>query len=130
MEIIENKGFNPFRKLKVKIVDLLREMCFRFRNFLNRHTKDMCFSKRELEEIKKRVERTKESEVKFDKFTKVVPDIYALVGRLKDDITKLEKEKEFCLVGIRDIYIADVKGDIKLKEELFAKFGLPFSIEQ
>ncbi len=130
MREIENKRFNPFKKLKAKIVNIMSEMCFRFRNFLNEHTKDMCFSKRELEEIKKRVERTKESEVKFDKFVEVVPDIYSLVDRLKNDIIRLEKEKEFCLVGIRDIYISDVNRDYKLKKELFAKFGLPFSLEQ
>ena len=125
-----NKRFNPFKKLKAKIVNIMSEMCFRFRNFLNEHTKDMCFSKKELNEIKKRVERTKESEVKFDKFSKVAPDIYNLIHRLKDDVQRLEKEKEFCLIGIRDIYIADLKCDYKLKKELFEKFGLPFSLEQ
>ena len=130
MREIENKGFNPFKKLKAKIVDILRDMCFRFKNFLDRYTKDMCFSKRELEDIKRRVERTKEGEVKFDKFVEIVPDIYSLVDRLKSDIIRLEKEKEFCVVGIRDIYIADVNGNEILKEELFAKFGLPFSLEK
>jgi len=130
MKRIEKKSLNSFVLLKRKISEFKREMCFRFRNFLNKYTKDMCFSKDELEQINERVEKTKESEKKFDYFEEnLAPKIVKFIENLKSENEQLKLEKEFCLNGIREIYLADVAENKELKKELFGKFGLPFVLD-
>lgn len=126
MKEIEKKSIGMLGKLKSKIIEFLRDKCFRFRNFLNKHSKDMCFSKKEIEEIKERVEKTKESEVKFDEFSQVAPAIYEFIEVLKSDVDRLEKEKQFCIQGIKEIYLADIENNDDKKSQIFARFGLPF----
>jgi len=127
-ELSENRE-NMFAKLKRKIYEKRRDICFTLRNFIYAKTKDMCFEKCEMEEIEKRVERTKESERKFDEFSQIAPDILMTIERLKNDVKLLSLEKEFCMNGIRDIYIAYEKNNTRELEILFAKFGLPWILE-
>ena len=130
MKRIEKKSLNSFVLLKRKISEFKREMCFRFKNFLNEHTRDMCFNKDELEQINERVEKTKESEKKFDYFEEnLAPNIVKFIENLKSENEQLKLEKEFCLNGIREIYLADVAENKELKKELFGKFGLPFVLD-
>lgn len=129
MKKIEKKKENLIYKLKVKIIDFRREMCFRIKNFINKHTKEMCFSKEELNNIKERVETTKNKEKKFNEFSEVAPDILNLIESLKADNLRLKTEKEFCMNGIKELYFADINNDIELKKKLFGKFGLPFVLE-
>ncbi len=126
MSDIEHKGKKRRFKLKWICGEFLRDKCFRFKNFLERYTKDMCFSKEDLRKINERVETTKHKEKKFEEFEVAAPIIFEGIEEMKERIEVLEKEKEFCMNGIRDIYIADANGDEKLKEILFGKFGLPF----
>lgn len=129
MKQIEKKSLNPFILLKRKFVEFRSEMCFKLRNFLVSITKDMCFSKRELEEIKERVETTKSKEVKFNEFSEIAPEILNLIENLRGDVERLKLEKEFCMSGIQEIYLADVNGNEELKKMLFGKFGLPYILE-
>ena len=119
MREIEEKSSNPFVFLKRKIVNFRREICFRVKNFLHEYTKDMCFYEEEIESINERVETTKRKEKKFDEFSEIAPDILIM-------IEKLRAEKEFCMNGIKELYIADRNGDEELKEMIFGKFGLPY----
>jgi hypothetical protein len=89
-------------------------------------TKNMCLKKEEILEIKARVELTKNSEKKYNEWERVAPAIGEHIFYLKSEVERLEKEKEYCLVGVREIYLADVANDAELKKILFSKFGLPF----
>ena len=129
MREIGNKKKNMFSKLRRSFYDFRRDKCFRLRNFLVGITKNMCFEKREIEEIKDRVEVTKKKERKFDEFSGIAPEILRLIEGLKNDNDILKKEKEFCMNGIRDIYIAYSKNNIRELELIFGKFGLPFILE-
>ena len=126
MKQIEKKSSNLLFKLKMKIVEFRREICFRFKNFLHERTKDMCFNRDEIESINERVNTTKNKEKKFDEFSEIAPEILNLIENLRGDIEKLKAEKEFCMNGIKELYIADRNGDIELKKILFGKFGLPY----
>jgi archaellum component FlaC len=126
MKQIEKKSPNVVLKLKAKIVEFRREICFRFKNFLHEKTKDMCFNKEELNSINERVKTTKNKERKFDEFSEIAPEILNLIENLRGDIEKLKAEKEFCMNGIQELYIADRNGDVELKKILFGKFGLPY----
>ena len=119
MKQIEKKSLNPFVLLKRKFVEFKREICFRIKNFLHKHTKDMCFYKEEIESINERVETTKRKEKKFNEFSEIAPEILNLIEKLK-------AEKEFCMNGIKELYIADRNGDVELKKMIFGKFGLPY----
>lgn len=126
MKQIEKKSSNLLFKLKMKIVEFRREICFRFKNFLHERTKDMCFNRDEIESINERVNTTKNKEKKFDEFSEIAPEILNLIENLRGDIEKLKAEKEFCMNGIKELYIADRNGDVELKKILFGKFGLPY----
>jgi len=126
MKQIEENSPNVILKLKMKIVELRREICFRFKNFLHERTKDMCFTQDEIESINERVNTTKNKEKKFDEFSEIAPEILNLIENLRGDIEKLKAEKEFCMNGIKELYIADRNGDVELKKILFGKFGLPY----
>ena len=89
----------------------------------------MCFNKDELESINERVETTKSKERKFNEFSEIAPEILNLIENLRGDIEKLKAEKEFCMNGIRELYIADRNSDIELKKILFGRFGLPYVLE-
>lgn len=123
MKHIEKKSLNPFVLLKRKFVEFRREMCFRFKNFLNKYTRDMCFYKKEIEQINERVETTKSKERKFNEFSEIAPEILNLIERLR-------AEKEFCMNGIKELYIADRNGDVELKKMIFGKFGLPYVLKK
>lgn len=129
MERLSKKRTNMTFRFKLCVYDFLRDKCFRFRNFLNSKTKNMCFTKEELEEINNRVRKTKQSEKKFDEFSAIAPDVLRMIEQLRNKVDILEEEKQFCMTGIRDIYIADVNGNTREKEILFAKFGLPFVLQ-
>jgi hypothetical protein len=131
MKRIEKKSLNPFVLLKRKISEFKREMCFRFKNFLNEHTRDMCFNRDELEQINERVEKTKTSEKKFDYFEEnLAPKIAEFIENIQGENIQLRAEKEFCMNGIKELYIADKNGDVELKKMLFGKFGLPYVLNE
>lgn len=119
MKQVETKSPNIILKLKAKIVQFRREICFRIKSFLHEISKDMCFNKDELESINERVKTTKNKEKKFNEFNEIAPEILKLIEKLK-------AEKEFCMNGITELYIADKNSDIELKKILFSKFGLPY----
>jgi len=123
MKQIEEKSLNPFILLKRKFVEFKREICFRIKNFLHKYTKDMCFYKEEIESINERVETTKRKEKKFNEFSEIAPEILNLIEKLK-------AEKEFCMNGIKELYIADRNGDVELKKMIFGKFGLPYILRE
>ena len=108
---------------------LYRGKCFCVRNFIYAVTKDMCMSEEELTDIKARVHVTKESELKFNEWERVAPTIREGIEFLKSEAERLTQEKQFCMEGIREIYLADLAGNEDLKAELFARFGLPFIFE-
>ena len=72
---------------------------------------------------------TKKSKEKYNEWEGVAPKIKEYILWLNEEVNRLEKEKEFCLDGIRDIYLADLANDVALKEILFARFGLPFVLK-
>ena len=122
MQQIEKKrGFcNPWRQFKA----WKRGKCFCIKNFIYRLTKDMCFTKMEINDINRRVEMTKKSEEKFNEWERVAPTIKEFIEQLKKEVGKLESEKAFCLEAIRDLYLADLRGDIEIKQAIFAHFGV------
>lgn len=130
MKEIEEKSKNPFNLLKRKFVEFRREMCFRFKNFLNEHTRDMCFVEEEIESINERVETTKNKEVKFNQFSEIAPDILNLINDLRGENERLRAEKKFCMDGIRELYFADRDGNVELKKMIFGRFGLPFILDK
>lgn len=129
MQEIENKKRSFIGKIVTDFRAWRREKCFCFRNIIYKLTKNMCFEKEELEEIEERVKVTKESEEKFNKWEGIMPKVKEHILALEERANALEKEKMFCLNGIREIYIADVQNDSARKRELFAQFGLPFVLE-
>ena len=84
----------------------------------------MCFTKMEIDDINRRVETTKKSEEKFNEWERVAPTIKDFIEQLKSEVGKLENEKAFCVEAIRDLYLADLRGDTKMKQVIFAHFGV------
>lgn len=129
MHEIENKRVSFIGKILADFRAWRREKCFCLRNVIYKLTKDMCFEEVEIKEIAERVEMTKKSEEKFHQWEGVMPQVREHIFALQERVEVLEKEKLFCLDGIREIYIADTQKDSDRKTELFAKFGLPFVLE-
>ena len=103
----------------------LRGQCFCVRNFISALTKDMCFSKEELEEISKRVKNTKQGEEKFREWERVAPAVKEGIQTLKDEIDALRGLNKLYANGIIELYLADKNNDTQTKADIFARFGLP-----
>lgn len=116
----KNGFYNPWTQFKA----WKREKCFCIKNVIYRLTKDMCFTKMEINDINKRVETTNKSEEKFNEWERVAPTIKDFIEQLKREVGKVESEKAFCLEAIRDLYLADLRGDTEMKQVIFAHFGV------
>ena len=122
MKQLEQKKrfYNPWIEFK----EWKRDKCFCLKNFIYRLTKDMCFTKMEIDDINRRVEMTKKSEEKFNEWERVAQTIKDFIEQLKSEVGKLENEKAFCVEAIRDLYLAELRGDTKMKQAIFAHFGV------
>lgn len=113
-----------------RLRSFFRDKCFCFKNLVHALTKDMCFTQEEIDEIRRRVESTKDGNQKFHEWERVAPTVADGIIFLRSEIERLKLEKDYCLHGIYDLYVADCAEDTRLKEEIFARFGLPDVIEK
>ena len=107
-----------------------RDKCFCLRNFINKITKDMCFTEDELKEIKERVLRTRQSEQKFNEWEKVIPDVKNAINGLHDEAKTLSLENSILKNALEELFIADCKNDTAKKHEIYTKFGFIKNIKE
>jgi len=122
--------FNDNSSLSQRLRAWYRGKCFCLKNLIQALTKDMCFTQEEIDEIKRRVSSTKEGNQKFQEWERVAPTVADGIAFLRSEIERLSLEKDFCIQGIYDLYVADNEEDESSKREIFARFGLPNVLEK
>ena len=98
-------------------------ICVSLKNFIYGLERKVCHSKEEMENIKKIVKSTYDKSDKYENIEQNIPKLLESITNLKDECNLYHYEKNYYLDKLKELYVADIKNDEKLKHEVFTELG-------